>query len=343
MARTILELRTAIAGFLQRTTTDFTVGGVDLLTLGINMSKRWAQQNCDFEYCRKQVQISMNLTTGSDISTIVEQVTGTAVDVKRIEGGYVTALDGTTRPIDFVGVRSTIEDIQRSYDAATDGVFDPASNSPLVPTSGFTPVLAQKGSILYLYPDSTLLFGTGSVTMLLDVIAFLADYGSSGLATVSSVSSPAALNATWIYLGVYNNHALYYTFTSGVLYLMWNDSAKWIISVANDLTTSPTNYFSLISTADSPAGTYAPHGTFTGTPTVALSSTNPASDWFLNHGFEFLMWKTICDFNYLWQEFVPRQEGKLSAPTTARDQAWANLIAWNAGVVDTGTESLTLE
>lgn len=52
------------------------------------------------------------------------------------------------------------------------------------------------------------------------------------------------------------------------------------------------------------------------------SSSGPAPDWFLTHGFEYMQWATIVEVNHLLQTFVQRQEGSLSPPEQLRERAF---------------------
>jgi hypothetical protein len=66
--------------------------------------------------------------------------------------------------------------------------------------------------------------------------------------------------------------------------------------------------------------------------------TDNNSDFLLMFGDEFLKWDAACKLNVLVKEFVPRQEGNVPAPTDERDRAWADLLAWDANVIETGAE-----
>jgi hypothetical protein len=61
----------------------------------------------------------------------------------------------------------------------------------------------------------------------------------------------------------------------------------------------------------------------------AYTSEND-SDFLLDNGFEFMMWQTVIELNYLLLKFVSRQEGTISPPTAARDAAWEALVLWDS-------------
>lgn len=65
--------------------------------------------------------------------------------------------------------------------------------------------------------------------------------------------------------------------------------------------------------------------------------TAVAPDFLVEHGFAYLQWHIVCELNYVYQRFVPRQEGVLSAPETARDNAWRDLILWDTYMVSNNT------
>lgn len=51
------------------------------------------------------------------------------------------------------------------------------------------------------------------------------------------------------------------------------------------------------------------------------------TDWFTEHGSDYLKWAAICALNFKTGTFVPRQEGNLSPPEKARDEALKRLIS----------------
>ena len=60
------------------------------------------------------------------------------------------------------------------------------------------------------------------------------------------------------------------------------------------------------------------------------------TDWFTDHGSDYLMWAGIVEVNYLFQTFVPRQEGSLSSPEKHRDRTMQQLIALDSYRRDQG-------
>lgn len=53
------------------------------------------------------------------------------------------------------------------------------------------------------------------------------------------------------------------------------------------------------------------------------------TDFFLEQGFEYMMYACIVELNHLLKVFVIRQDGNLPPPTTERDQALEEFIRWD--------------
>lgn len=61
-------------------------------------------------------------------------------------------------------------------------------------------------------------------------------------------------------------------------------------------------------------------------------SASVTSDFFLEHGWEYLQWQAMVDGNRLFKEFVPRTEGNLDEPKEKAGMALMALIAWDSGI-----------
>jgi hypothetical protein len=66
-------------------------------------------------------------------------------------------------------------------------------------------------------------------------------------------------------------------------------------------------------------------------------------DWLMEFGDAFIKWSSICQLNTFSKEFVPRQEGNVPAPTDQRDEAWKELLAWDAQLITTGDSWANLD
>lgn len=58
------------------------------------------------------------------------------------------------------------------------------------------------------------------------------------------------------------------------------------------------------------------------------------TDFFVQHGTQYMIWAALCELNKLVKQWVPRQEGNLSEPTKERDIALEALIRHDKAVID---------
>jgi hypothetical protein len=56
---------------------------------------------------------------------------------------------------------------------------------------------------------------------------------------------------------------------------------------------------------------------------------NNDTDWFTEHGSEYLQWASIVELNHRVQLFVPQQEGNIAPPVKAADEALTTLVAYD--------------
>lgn len=179
----LASLKASIAAFLDKSTTDFSINGVDLLLQAVNNAKRWAQSNYDFEYARSSVTVTVNTTTGGLLSSAVDADSNPVV-VKKIESAYFP-VGTSTVPIQFWAKKNMVSELRRRYDQPSAGVE--AGSTPFVQgypditVNGYLggislPALVQHGDTLSLYPDvSSVVTGT-TVEVSLDVVKWMPDY-----------------------------------------------------------------------------------------------------------------------------------------------------------------------
>jgi hypothetical protein len=342
---TYTQLREAIAAMLEQTTSAFVSNGVDLLDAAINNAKNWAQSRYDFEYARTVVVVSVDPTTGGDLATALEYGTSRAVRVKKIEGAYLSYQGDTNRPVRFISKKGQSADAGRRYEGLP---YAPSVASPLTAGSGngggatTVPMVVQQGGRIFLYPNSASLFSGAATNIYLDVVEWLPDFAQLSNAVAADGSEG---NGTYTYLsGVYNNKAFYLQIPDN--YILWYDSdnGRWLVTVVSDLgDTSPTNYYAMVTTSDSPAGAYMGAGAMTGTMNITVSAAITVSSFLLTYGAEFLMWKAIVEGNYIFEQFVFRQEGALPPPEKQAEAAFRALLDWDAGIVGSNTAEMDME
>jgi ribosomal protein S9 len=338
---TLSALKEAVAKLLQSTTSAFVSNGVDLLLVAINNAKNYAQQRYDFERARTSVSVSVNTTSGGSLANAVT-VDGLsrAVVVKKVEAAFLSYQGTTNRPCRFVSKKGQVADAGRRYEGLE---YAPSQASPLSVGSGYAtemPLIVQQNQILFLYPNATGLFGGAAATVYLDVVEWLPDYVDVGNVTAAGST---ACDGTFTYYGGRINNKDWWI-NKATTHSLWYNSAVgawWITSVANTGSTGATSRWALTSTSTSPAGTYTAAGAFSGSPVLTVSANAP-TDFFLEYGAEFLLWRAIIEGNHMVSQFVPRQEGELPPPEKQADRAWQALIDWDSGLVASNTSEFDL-
>jgi hypothetical protein len=163
---TITDFRVTAAAFMNRTTTDLTIGGVDLVLASMNMAKAYAQRVHDFKQARgvafiSTTDIGAELTTGA----MTTYSGATVQPIKRVEGAWLYTLSGTTP--------RRANPIEKLDFGEINDFFSPASTTDAVTTVPQSPISLRwyiQGTKLYLMGSST------AVSVWLDVFKLLPDY-----------------------------------------------------------------------------------------------------------------------------------------------------------------------
>lgn len=338
----LATLKATVAKMLEHPTqSDFVTNGTDLLLVAINNAKNWAQARYDFEMARTSVQLTINTQSGGDLGAALEVNTLRAVNVKKIEAGFLSYQGTINRPCRLSSKKGQVADAGRRYEGLP---FAPAVASPLTAGTGGVsyqmPTLVQQNRTVFLYPNSTMLFPETTTILYMDVVEWLPDYVDVGNATVTGTT---ACDGTFVFYGaVINGHSSWVNIVTG--HSLWYNAsvgAWWITTLANTGNTSATARWALTSVSLSPAGTYTAAGVFSGSPVLTVA-TNAPSDFLLTYGFEFLMWRAIIEGNHLFEQFVFRQEGALQPPEKQAAAAWQALLDWDAGIIATNTSEFDL-
>jgi hypothetical protein len=177
---TLAQFRTTVAAFMQRDEASFTVGGTNLLTRCINMARRWAERQRNFELCKVSAYLpSVHYTDGAALSgTVLLSDKVTPVVTKTILRAYLPFVAdnqhaaGTTFPVDLISHDAYITRIQKHYENVY--TTDPRTQLSMPRTSYFS--VFRWGEYIYAAPaDPTALGGT-TFAMGLDVVKWLPAY-----------------------------------------------------------------------------------------------------------------------------------------------------------------------
>jgi hypothetical protein len=335
---TILELKSTVAGILGVTVADFTVNGIDFGLTALNAVRLQAEQGNDFEFQRKTLSLSVNTLTGGSLDDAVIQGTSTSATIKTLIDVGQADTNGNFVPLEWTTSAESHERTRGENRYGSRALRYPSDADYQVYVGGRRRVMFD-GSRVRLFPMGTV---SENVTVLFDAYVYSSDWttNSNTITVVSATGTGASLiNNQYYRFGQYNLKSLYLSKipTESTLgdatYAIWYNSpiGAWLISAANDIgELAPSNYHSLTSTSQSPAGTYAATGAFTGVAVATSTDADTTSDIWTTKGANYLTWASVVWLNQnasaFGKQFVNRQEGNLGPPTALRDEALATLI-----------------
>lgn len=176
---TVLELKTAVAGFMQRELDVFVRNGppeVDLLLRACNNARLYAERRLDFELSKVQVDFAMTLGGQTAISAATLYGTATAVSIKKIVRPYLHMTAGGEYPVELWSKSKWAARLQRRYEKA--GVT-PLDTSQEIDITDLAPlVVVQDGPNIFVAPaDTATLQSTFTVSA--DAIKWLDAYADN--------------------------------------------------------------------------------------------------------------------------------------------------------------------
>lgn len=180
---TFAEMKAQVAAYMQRSPTSFvhTYGSttVDLLGKAVNQARKWMELERNFEMCRVQCELDVDLENGTDIGdmTLLDGVT--AVSVKALAKAFLPITDSTEGwfPIDIITREKHVERVARYYSKVTNLADVSKTYTELVPYFA----VVRMGDLIYLTPaDTTVLNNLDPVTVRFDAYKWLADYSADG-------------------------------------------------------------------------------------------------------------------------------------------------------------------
>ena len=171
----LLEIKTAVANYFERTEGALTVNSQDLFLFAANQVRRQAEMLHDFEFQRKVVTLSVNGVTGGSLSSAVIYGTATAVDVKSVIDCGLFDSEYNFRPVEWTTVAEGLER-QRGDNRMT---------TPRYPTDdwfvGQPNAIGRfefAGDTVYRFPRD----GSNNFTLGMEVYAFQTDWAAGDLA-----------------------------------------------------------------------------------------------------------------------------------------------------------------
>lgn len=172
MPRTVTELKTAAAGFLNRDTSAFVIGSFDVLLQACNNARLYVERTVNLELSRVTATLSVNLSTGGALSSAVLSGTATAVSIKHIRSAGIALADDATTivPIKIYNRDDYLKRIGRRF---ANAVQDTQVNlEPInIPFGIF-----RLGEKIYVVPAAGFSAGLSAVTVHMDVFPWMTPY-----------------------------------------------------------------------------------------------------------------------------------------------------------------------
>lgn len=341
---TLNEIKTAAAAYHGKTSADFTLSGTDLFLIAANNARRDAELRHNFEFSRVKASLSINGTSGANISAAIfeDALTSTTLTVAGATGGtshangtyyqsgiynglpYFTHL-GTFNQSWILFYNTGVSQWQLvqffDFPSAIDyWSFATASTSPV---GTYTP---HNGA-------------TGSVTVAYSVLATFSDFKEITLITrtrpgdgteqpIDFTRQDIAFEQDRYELELSSNFWPEQRYPSDAD-IIAGTATTTLVQRGGKLFVHPID---VAATSPLDVNLYG-IGLLSDYTATHLTQTEP-SDFFVKLGASFLLWSVIIEANYRWKTFVPRTEGDLGPPEQAKAQAWKDLLTASTYMVD---------
>lgn len=173
---TVADLKTAVAGFMQRPQTTFVrtdmTPNLDLLLVACNNGRLYAERRIDFELAKLQAYIEgVSPLNGASLSTAKKMSDDSPVSLKKIITPYLSFNNGSGQyPIDLWTKKKWADRVKARFEGAK-----PTDTSEFAFITDSPFVLVQDGPNIFVAPGDTTAL-TDPFIVYLDAIAWLPNY-----------------------------------------------------------------------------------------------------------------------------------------------------------------------
>lgn len=343
---TLNELKIFCAAYHQKTVAELTTLDTDMFLLAANAQRKNAELLHNFEYSKIRASLSIDSVSGAALSTaVIENNTTSSVTVTgtltpnatgtyyRVGylNGYGLYIQYTSSGSTYALWYSTAEDkwaITTIANLSNESVVSGGSLSWTRSTTSTNPAGTFGAGDSY--------SGTATVTAAnaqwasIKEITNLTGLRSNGeYVPLDFTRSDISIERDRTELEFVDDYWPSTRYPSDAMRLSRGGSAS-IVQRGSSLYIYPQT----TDTSETPLSvTIEAYGFLSDYTSANLSDAEP-TDFLLQYGYDYMKWACVCELNYLFQTFVPRQEGVLSPPEAKRQEAWRNLILWDSFMVD---------
>lgn len=328
-------LKTIVAAYLQRNTSDLTINGVDMFLRAANNVRRNLELLYDWEYSRVLANIDIDGITGGNLANAVIQLGVATNGIKQIVAVSRQRPDGTWIPLDFTRVDIPIER-DRTELEFSDNLF-PYLRYPSdaqINARGTTSSIVQRGNSLYIHPRFNNIPST-TYNVQLEAFGWLSHYSTANsMRTLTTSDTPVTFT-----LPVQQPYPQEPIDTATTGYPVTGVGTQWLtqLQIGDTLLTAGSHTLTVLWVVNDKLFYVASTPTVETNVSFSINGSDNPEDFLVEHGASYFQWAIICEMNFIFQTFIPRQEGIMAPPTQMRDDALRELTLWNYYMVDSNS------
>lgn len=337
-------LKSLVAAFHKKATSDLTVNGVDLFLVSANNAQTQAQRRHNFEFSRVTATLDIDGVLGANIADAV--IVGQVSEVLTVTGTLSEAFlvgdytpNGTYAGLPLWIQQGSIPGFiyfnpgNAKYILSEQLINDAEidyweSASALTPVGILNPIGVQTGIATVAYTSRANWSGIREIV----AVQRSTSDGYRIPLDFSRADIPIERDRTAAELTDFYDFRDRYPSDSDRLNQRWNTGliqrgGKILVYPQPLRAGSVDNPLSVILEAFATLPALSSVGT----------SDDPDPNFLWSQGSDWLQWFIIHELNFYFKTYVQRNEGNIASPTDMRDQSWEDLLAWDTYMVDSNS------
>lgn len=336
-------LKSLVAAFHKKATSDLTVNGVDLFLVSANNAQTQAQRRHNFEFSRVTATLDIDGVLGANISDAV--IAGQVSETLQVSGTLSPDVTGIyTLQGTFSGLPFWLsENTTTNFIYFNPGIGFYVLGSTLS-TASFSDYWSNGSATSFLGSFTANGELTGTAT-----IAYASRSNWSGIREIVAVQRstsdgyripldfsradiPIERDRTAAELTDFYDFRDRYPSDSDRLNQRWNTG---LIQRGGKILVYPQPLRA--GATDTPLSVILE--AFATLPALSSvgTSADPDPNFLWSQGSDWLQWFIIHELNFYFKTYVQRNEGNIASPTDMRDQSWEDLLAWDTYMVDSNS------